>query len=451
MKSTNPATGEVFAEYSLHDDQMVERRIARAAETFTHWRATSFGERSRLFQKLAHLLKSGKNAFAYTMSSEMGKPLAQARSEVGKCALVCEYFAEKAPRALAAQHVDTEAQRSQILFEPLGAVFAIMPWNFPFWQVFRFAAPTLMAGNVALLKHAPNVGGCATHIVDLFRQAGFPKGVFDKLFLTNEKAAEVIADSRIRAVTLTGSTRAGRAVAKRAGESLKPCVLELGGSDPFIVLEDADIDRAVDRGLFARMMNNGQSCIAAKRFFLHESIASEFTEKFVEKARALQLGDPLDESTDLGPMARADLRADLHRQVEDSIQKGAHALLGAEIPDGPGYFYPPTVLTEVKPGMPAFDEELFGPAAAFIVVKDADQAIALANQSSYGLGASIWTDSRRGRKLAPKLEVGAVFVNEMVKSDPRLPFGGVKNSGFGRELSSYGLLEFVNIKSLWVQ
>jgi succinate-semialdehyde dehydrogenase/glutarate-semialdehyde dehydrogenase len=385
------------------------------------------------------------------MALEMGKPLAQGVSEAEKCAWVCDYYAEHADAFLANQPRDTDASSSYVRFDALGPVFAIMPWNFPFWQVFRFAAPALAAGNAGILKHAPNVSRCALDIEAVFREAGFPEDLFRSVFLSNDAAGRVIADARVRAVTLTGSDRAGSQVAEEAGRHLKKTVLELGGSDPFIVLHDADVARAAETAAEARLINSGQSCIAAKRFIVVEQVADRFLERFVAAMRVRTVGDPLDPTTAIGPQARLDLRANLHRQVQESQKRGAGVILGGRLPDGPGAFYPPTVLVAVQPGMPAFDEETFGPVAAVVRARDEAGAVELANASPYGLGASVWTaDTKRGERIAGELVAGSVFVNGIVKSDPRLPFGGVKRSGYGRELSEYGLREFVNVKSVWV-
>ncbi len=399
----------------------------------------------------ARLLRERKTAYGRTMALEMGKPLAQGEAEAEKCAWACEYYAERAADFLADQPHESDATRSFVRFDPLGPVLAVMPWNFPFWQVFRFAAPTLMAGNTGLLKHASNVPRCALQIEEVFRDAGFPDGVFRTLLIGAEAVARLIADPRVRAVTLTGSERAGTAVAAQAGRHLKKSVLELGGSDPFIVLEDADIDLAARTAADARLINSGQSCIAAKRFIVVERVFERFLERFVAEMGARRLGDPLASGTQVGPQARADLRDTLHRQVEESRRRGASVLLGGQVPPGPGAFYPPTVLAAVEAGMPAFDEEVFGPAAAVIRARDEGESIRLANASTFGLGASLWTQDRaRAERLVGEIEAGAVFVNGLVKSDPRLPFGGVKRSGYGRELSEYGIREFVNVKSVWM-
>jgi len=455
LRSVNPATEELIAEYDEHDGEEIERRIERAWTAFLSWRETPFADRSELLRAAARVLRDDQDEWADVMTREMGKPIEQAEGEVEKCAWVCEYFADQAEVFLDGEEIATDASKSGVRYDPLGPVLAIMPWNFPFWQVFRFAAPGLMAGNVGLLKHAENVPGCALAIEEIFHAAGFPEGVFTTLLTTPEKAPAIIGHRHVRAVTLTGSVRAGRAVAAEAGKHLKKSVLELGGSDPFIVLEDYDPKAAAEAAATARTINSGESCIAAKRFFPVEEIADEFEQELVRRMEGMTVGDPLDRDVDLGPMARADLRDTLHDQVERSVAAGAKVLTGGEPhpgPDGTGFFYRPTVLTNVAPGMPAFDEELFGPVAAVIRVRDADEAVELANRSEYGLGASLWTqDMARAEELVPRIESGSVFVNGIVKSDPRLPFGGVKSSGYGRELSGFGIREFVNVKTVWMK
>ena len=451
MRSINPATGEIIEEFTSHSEREVADRIEAAEQAFESWRARPFSERAEFLRAAAEHLLDHKERLAHRMTAEMGKPIDQARSEVEKCGWVCDYFADHGADFLKPRTIETDATRSQVVFEPLGTILAIMPWNFPLWQVFRFAAPTLMAGNVALLSHAANVGGCAADITSIFADVGLPTGVFEHLYIDNDTTGEVLRHPSVRGVTLTGSVRAGRAVGAIAGEELKPCVLELGGSDPFLVLEDCDLDWTIERGVFARMMNNGQSCIAAKRFIVERKIYDEFVARFTDAVNALTLGDPADEATDVGPMARGDLRDELHRQVTETIDAGARCVTGGEPIDGPGFFYKPTVLVDVTPGMAAFDEETFGPAAAIIAADDVDHAIELANQSPFGLGASIWTTPQRGQDLAPRIDAGAVFINELVKSDPRLPFGGIKDSGLGRELASFGIEEFVNIKTVYVR
>ena len=449
--SINPTTGETLETFAETTPAALERVLDEAVAAYQTWRRCSYAHRAKLVREAARLLRERKSQHARTMALEMGKPLPQGEAEAEKCAWVCDYYAEHAERFLADEPRETDASKAFVRFDPIGPVLAIMPWNFPFWQVFRFAAPALMAGNAGLLKHAPNVTRCALEIEAIFREAGFPDGLFRALILSNEAVAQVIADPRVRAVTLTGSDRAGSQVAERAGRYLKKTVLELGGSDPFIVLEDADVEQAARTAADARLVNSGQSCIAAKRFIVVEPVADRFLDAFVTAMRARRMGDPLAPGTQVGPQARHDLRANLHRQVEQSVRRGARLLLGGSLPEGPGFFYPPSVLAAVATGMPAFDEEVFGPVAAVIRVKDEAQAVRAANASRYGLGAAVWTgDTARGERLARELEVGSVFVNGLVKSDPRLPFGGVKLSGYGRELSEYGLKEFVNIKTVWV-
>ena len=451
IQSINPATGEVLENFQEMTAGEIDGILQAAYTTFREWRHRPFAERSKRMHEAARILRAGKEKYARTMALEMGKPIVQGEAEAEKCAATCDYYAEHAESFLTDQLRETEASRSYISFEPIGPVLAIMPWNFPFWQVFRFAAPALMAGNAGILKHASNVPRCALHIEDIFREAGFPENLFRTVLAGPEKVAAIIADSRIRAATLTGSESAGSKVAAQAGREIKKTVLELGGSDPFIVLEDADVLKAAKTAADARLINSGQSCIAAKRFIVVEKIADTFLELFAAEMQSRKMGDPLDRRTQVGPQARDDLRASLHRQVEESVKRGAKLLLGGRIPEGPGAFYPPTVLAAVQKGMPAFDEETFGPVAAVIRAQDEADAIRLANDSSFGLGASIWTQNReRAERLVREIEAGAVFVNEMVKSDPRLPFGGVKRSGYGRELSEYGIREFVNIKSVWM-
>ncbi|MEZ4699838.1 MAG: NAD-dependent succinate-semialdehyde dehydrogenase [Rhodothermales bacterium] len=450
--SSNPATGETLATVPPHDAEAIEGVLVRATATYAIHQYDSFSTRAALFNDLADLLEQRLESLAALITLEVGKPVRQARGEVLKCAAACRFYAKHAASFLANESVATEARTSYVAFDPLGPILAIMPWNFPFWQVFRFAAPALMAGNVAILKHAPNVPQCAATIAELFREAGFPAGFMQNLYVEHDAVASLIADARILAVTLTGSGRAGRAVAEEAGRALKKVVLELGGSDAFIVLADADLDAAVDTAIASRMQNNGQSCIAAKRFILEQPIADAFMEAFVARVRALQVGDPRDEATDIGPMARPDLRDALHDQVRRTLDEGGRLVAGGHAIDGPGYYYAPTVIADVEPGMTAFEEELFGPVAAVSVVQDADEAIYFANQSRFGLGGTLFTrDRARGETLARQLQAGSAFVNAMVRSDSRLPFGGVKESGIGRELSHFGMREFVNIKSVWVE
>ncbi len=451
MDAIDPTTGEAVACYEEHGPGEVERRLVAAAEAFGGWRRTSLATRSEKVGRAAGLLRERRAELAQLMTREMGKPIGAAEAEVDKCAWVCEFYAENAEEFLAPEPIETDAGESFVRFDPLGAVLAVMPWNFPFWQVFRFAAPALMAGNVGLLKHASNVPGCALAIEELFRQAGCPDGVFVTLLVPSRIVPRLIADPRVAAVTLTGSEAAGEAVAAEAGRQLKKTVLELGGSDPFIVLADADLGRAVAAAATARTINSGQSCIAAKRFIVEAPVAERFAAELAARMAALAVGDPSDPGTEVGPLARADLVEELHDQVERSVRKGAVLLTGGHRLERPGFFYAPTVLDRVEPGMAAFEEETFGPVAAVVRARDREHAVELANLSAYGLGASIWTgDPAAGRELAAEIESGSVFVNEIVKSDPRLPFGGVKRSGYGRELARYGIREFVNVKTVWV-
>ena len=451
FQSINPATGDVLETFEQTGLVALEAVLARAEAAWRDWRRQPSSARAIPLREAGRLLRERKNAYARTMALEMGKPLRQGETEAEKCALACEYFAEHAARMLAFEERQTEASQSYVRFDPLGPILAVMPWNYPFWQVFRFAAPALMAGNVGLLKHAPNVSRCALDIEALLRDAGFPPGVFQTILVEPAVVAQVIADDRVRGVTLTGSPRAGSSVAELAGRHLKKTVLELGGSDPFIVLADADIAAAARAAAEARLVNSGQSCIAAKRFIVVEEVADEFLDSFGAELGKRKTGDPLQAGTDIGPQARIDLRSSLHRQVEQSMALGARLLLGGRVPEGPGAFYPPTLLTAVSSGMPAFDEETFGPVAAVIRARDETDAIRLANATAYGLGASLWTgDRERAARLVGEIEAGCVFVNAIVKSDPRMPFGGIKRSGYGRELSEFGLREFVNVKGVWV-
>ncbi len=453
MDSVNPATGRTIKSYPQMTPQEVKAIIEQAHQAFLDWRTTSFAERAKLMKAAASVLRDGKEQYARLMAEEMGKPVRDGRAETDKCAWVCDYYAENAERFLAAEPIETEAAASFVTFQPLGVVLAVMPWNFPLYQVFRFAVPGLMAGNTGVLKHASNVPGSALAIEEVFVKAGFPDNVFRTLLIGSAMVNDVIDHPRIVAVTLTGSTLAGKAVAQKAGEALKKTVLELGGSDAYVILEDADLEPAVEACVTSRLINAGQSCIAAKRFIVPDKVRDEFERRFVELMKSKTMGDPLAEATDLGPQARHDLRDDLHRQVRASIDKGAQCLLGGEIPDSPGAFYPPTVLSGVTKGMPAYDEELFGPVAAIIPVKDDDEAIRVANDSEFGLGAAVFTkDAKRGEVIAAtQLEAGCCFVNAFVRSDPRLPFGGVKTSGYGRELGEFGIREFVNIKTVYVK
>jgi len=453
MRSTNPATGETLEEYPAHDAEEVKRRLEAAARAQRGpWRAAGLAERAAALSAVGSRLKSRRDALARLMTQEMGKPLSQARSEVDKCAWVCSYYAEHGAAFLADEVRPGDAGRNFVSYRPLGVVLAVMPWNFPLWQVFRCAAPTLMAGNGMVLKHASNVPGCALEIEKIIAGEGIPEGLFSTLLVGSDAIASVIEDPRVAAVSLTGSTPAGRAVASTAGHALKPCVLELGGSDPYVVLEDADPKRAAAVCVAGRMLNNGQSCIAAKRFIVVESIREAFTAAVVDEMKTYALSDPMSPETRLGPMARADLRDELHAQVQESVKGGAKLALGGEVPERAGAWYPATVPTHVPPGTPAHDEELFGPVAAVIPAKDADDALRIANDSDFGLGACVITkDVARGERIAKyELEAGACFVNDHVRSDPRVPFGGIKTSGYGRELAREGIRAFVNVKTVCV-
>ncbi len=453
MRSINPTTGEIIKIYEPHSDKGVEKIINSVDKTWVHWRTTSFNHRSQLMQNLGSLLKSKRDGLARIMSLEMGKTLKEAKAEIEKCAWVCDYYAENAESFLQNENILTDAQESFVCFLPIGTVLAVMPWNFPFWQVFRFLAPTLMAGNTAVLKHASNVPGCAMAIEELVHEAGFPENVFRTLLIGSNAVEQVIKHPAVKAVTLTGSTPAGKAVATTAGSVLKKCVLELGGSDPYIILEDANLEEAAKICTTAKLLNAGQSCIGAKRFIVVRSVYSRFLEYFTHEMNKAVFGDPFEAETTIGPMAREDLRNELHQQVVDSVKKGAEIIIGGEIPHIKGAFYPPTILENVKPGMPAYDDELFGPVASVICVDDSDEAIKVGNDTVYGLGAAIFTGNiKKGSRIAEmKLDAGCCFVNDFVKSDPRLPFGGIKESGFGRELSSFGIREFVNIKTVVVK
>lgn len=453
LTSLNPATGIIIREYDEMPEQEIGKILAAVAETFSSWRTRSFAERAKPMRAAATLLKERSTMYGRLMAEEMGKPIKQGVAEAEKCAWVCDYYADNAEQFLAREYIGTDASRSFVTFQPLGTVLAVMPWNFPFWQVFRFLAPALMAGNTGVLKHSSNVSGCALAIESVIRDAGFPENVFRTLLTGSKQVANIITNPHIKAVTLTGSTPAGQAVAAAAGAVLKKTVLELGGSDPYLVLGDADLNMAADICASARLINSGQSCIAAKRFIVVDAVREKFTEKFVEIMRGKTMGDPLDGEYDIGPQARRDLRDDLHRQVQQSVEKGAMLLLGGEIPDGDGAFYPPTVLANVRKGMAAYDEETFGPVAAILPARDEEEAIHIANDTNFGLGAAVFTrDAERGERIAAEhLEAGSCFVNALVKSDPRLPFGGIKESGYGRELSAFGIREFVNIKTVYVK
>jgi len=453
LKTINPANGELVQEYQEHSPEQTQYTISKAHDAFEDWRHCTFDERAALMREAAGVLRERAGKYAKLMATEMGKPLKDGRAEAEKCAWVCDYYADNAEDFLKPEKIETDASKSFVTFQPIGVVLAVMPWNFPFWQVFRFAAPGLMAGNAAVLKHASNVSACALAIEEVFKLAGFPENIFRTLLIGSDQVEAVIQNPLVKAVTLTGSTPAGKAVAKKAGEMLKKTVLELGGSDPYVVLADADLEETVETCVTSKLINSGQSCIAAKRFIVEKAIGETFEQLFVERMKQHQYGDPMLEETDIGPMARHDLRDDLHRQVVDSLEKGAQCRIGGEIPKNKGAFYPPTVLTQVSQGMPAYNEELFGPVASIITADDENEAIAIANDSIYGLGAAVFTkDAAKGERIAAeRLEAGCCFVNSFVKSDPRLPFGGIKESGYGRELSHYGIKEFVNIKSVYVK
>ncbi|MDB5030265.1 NAD-dependent succinate-semialdehyde dehydrogenase [Mucilaginibacter sp.] len=451
--SVNPANGKAIDHYRSHTNKEVKLNIEQTHAAWLKWKESSFTARSYYLINMAKVLLSQKNELARLMALEMGKPIKQGIAEVEKCASVCEYYAKNAAGFLKDQSVKTEASKSFVTFEPIGVVLAIMPWNFPLWQVFRFLAPALAAGNCGILKHASNVPGCAIAIQEIVEQSGFPENVFQTILVNSAKIDKIIENPLIKAVTITGSTNAGKKVAAKAGSLIKKTVLELGGSDAYVILEDADLDKAAEICVNSRLINSGQSCIAAKRFIVVKSVEKEFIKLFYEKMNAKIMGDPLNEATDIGPQARVDLRNELHNQVKRSIKKGAKCILGGELPKGNNAYYPPTILTKVKKGMPAYDEELFGPVAAIISARDERDAIRIANDSIFGLGAAVFTtDKIKGELIAStQIEAGSCFVNAMVKSDPRLPFGGIKESGYGRELGMFGIHEFVNIKTVWVE
>ncbi len=451
ITAINPATGQDVGTYPLHDDAFVDAALNAAAAAQKEWARKPVGERAELLTRVAAVLRDGKDRYAEMIVREMGKPLVEAEGEVEKCAYNCDFYAEHAVRYLADEDVPSNATESVVAFDPLGVVLAIMPWNYPFWQYFRFAAPALAAGNGAILKHANNVPECALAVQEVMEKAGAPSGLTATLMIDASKVARLIEDDRIAAITLTGSTEVGAIVASQAGKALKKQVLELGGSDPFIVLADADLEAAAETAVKARYVNVGQSCVNAKRFIVDNAVADRFVELFVEKAAALKIGDPMERDTKIGPMARANLRDTLHSQVERSVAQGAVLKLGGKPVEGEGFYYPPTVLDNVKPGMVAACEETFGPVAAIIRVNGADEAIAVANDTEFGLGAALWTgDIVKAKQLSRRIEAGAVFINGMTASDPRYPFGGIKRSGYGRELGVYGIREFVNIKTVWI-
>lgn len=452
LASINPATGETIRDYETVSDADAARLVDTAHEAYLSWRETPLGVRAAALASAAALLRKDAPALARLMGEEMGKPVTQALAEIEKCAWGCDYYAEHGAAMLEPEIIATDAHKSFVSYRPLGVVLAIMPWNFPFWQTFRFAAPNLLAGNAGVLKHAENVTGCALATEDLLLRAGFPKGLFQVLRIETSQVEGVLDHPHVAAATLTGSTRAGRAVAAQAGARLKKTVLELGGSDPYLILEDADLEGAVHACAVGRLQNSGQSCIAAKRLIVVTPRYDAFAEALLARLAAQRLGDPTDPTTDLGPLARLDLRDTLHEQVTQSVAAGAKLLLGGTLPDGPGAFYPPTLLGDVTPGMPAFDEETFGPVAALVRAADEEDAIRLANRTPYGLGAAVFTrDRAHGERIAnERLEAGNCFVNAFVKSDPRLPFGGVKRSGYGRELALAGIREFVNVKTVYI-
>jgi succinate-semialdehyde dehydrogenase/glutarate-semialdehyde dehydrogenase len=451
FSSISPLTGEVLREFQQHSDQEVESKLGLAAETYSGFHRLKFAERAEMMSRAAAILEQEKKSLGRLMTEEMGKTFVSAVQEAEKCAFGCRFYAQNAESFLAIEAAHSNATQTSVRYQPLGVVLAVMPWNFPFWQVFRFAAPALMAGNVALLKHASNVPQCALAIEDVFRRAGFPEGVFQTLLIDSRRVSALIADPRIAAVTLTGSVGAGSSVAAAAGKAIKKTVLELGGSDPFIVMPSANLDRAVETAVQARVINNGQSCIAAKRFIVDRSIADRFEHKFVERVRSLKLGDPMDPATDVGPLATEDGLRSLEEQVEATIAMGARVLIGGKRPERTGNFFEPTVLVDIPKGSPAWDDELFGPVASLFRVDGMRDAIRLANDSKFGLGACAWTNDEAEREMfIEEIESGLAFINAMVASDPRIPFGGVKQSGYGRELSHYGIREFVNVKTVAV-
>lgn len=452
LKVVNPANGEVINEFKTMTMDETEQRINAVEIAFQAWKATSVAERAELMSELARLLEIDKVENAHLMAQEMGKPIREGIPEVEKCAWVCRYYADRAAEMFDHEPVETDARNSYVVFKPLGVILGVMPWNYPFWQVFRFAVSTLLSGNTVLLKHASNVPGCATKIENLFTTAGFPSTVFQCLRIASDEIGPVIENPTIKGVALTGSKGAGQAVAARAGKLIKPSVLELGGSDPYLILGDADLELSAKACAESRLLNSGQSCIAAKRFIVAHEIRKEFEERLVSEMDSAKLGNPLDAETEVGPLARQDLRDTLHDQVRRSVEMGARILLGAAMPTGKGFFYPPTVLSDVRPGMPVFDQETFGPVAAIVPATNELEAVQLANQTDFGLGAAVFTrDLKRGEQIAAnQLDAGNCFVNTFVKSDPRLPFGGIKESGFGRELSHFGIRSFVNIKTVYI-
>ena len=454
IATSNPATGETLRTFEPLNKDEIDQRVGRAAEAFETYRLTTYDERAAWLRAAADVLDAERDAVAVMMTTEMGKTIGAARAEVEKCAKACRFFADRAPSFLADEPVDASsvgAQHAYVRYQPIGPVLAVMPWNFPLWQAMRFAAPALMAGNVGLLKHASNVPQTALYMEELFGRAGFPPGTFQTLLIGADQVEQVLRDKRVRAATLTGSTPAGRSVASIAGDEIKKTVLELGGSDPFVVMPSADIEQAAQTAVTARVQNNGQSCIAAKRFIVHDAIADDFEQRFVERMRSLKVGDPMDESTEIGPLALKQVRDDVHALVADAVAKGAKVLCGGEVPEGPGWYYPPTVITGVTTDMDLFHEETFGPVAQLDSVSSIDEAITLANATDFGLGSNAWTnDADERERFIRDLDAGQVYINGMVTSHPPLPFGGVKMSGYGRELSAHGIREFCNIKAIWI-
>lgn len=447
----NPTTGKKVAEYQRITVSEAKEKVAKANKTYKSWKKLSYDERAVYMRKLATIFEKNKEKYAQLATQEMGKTIVQARKEMDKCVLICNYYADNIHMLLGNETVKTEATKSYVTFMPIGVVLAVMPWNFPFYQVIRFAAPALMAGNTGVLKHASNVQGSAFALEEAFREAGFPEGAFTNLNISASKVKDIIEDKNIVAVTLTGSDPAGRSVASIAGQNLKKTVLELGGSDAYVILDDANIEDAAEMATVGRLQNNGQTCVAAKRFVVLDAIYDEFLEVFTKKMKAAKMGEPTDESTYYGPMARTDLRDEIHEQVNKTVSQGGKLVLGGKIPEGDGAYYPASILADLEPGMEAFDNELFGPVASVIRAKDENHAIELANNSQFGLGSGVMTGNKeRGELVALQLEAGSSFVNKLVVSDPRLPFGGIKNSGYGRELSGYGIREFVNTKSIWI-
>ncbi len=452
LKSINPSNKEILKEFREDSQKEIEDKIKKSTRAFDNWKNITFKKKRFLLKNVGKILRKNKSKYAKIMTIEMGKPISQSEAEVEKCVWLCDFYAENGSKFLEKEIIETDAESSYIQYTPLGVILGIMPWNFPFWQIFRFAVPTLLAGNTVLLKHSSNVPQCSLAIEDIFKKAGFNKYEFQNLLICSKNISNIIEDDRIKAVSLTGSTEAGMKTAEKAGKNIKKTVLELGGSDPFIVFDDADLNYTVDMAVKARMLNNGQSCIAAKRFIVFDSIFDKFQKLLTEKISELKVGDPLDKNVDIGPLATKDGLDQINRQVLKSVEMGAKVLVGGKKPDMSGFFYLPTVITNIKKEMPVYNEETFGPVATIIKVKDEKETVKIANDTCYGLGASVWTkDFKKAERLSKYIEAGNVFVNEIVKSDPRLPFGGVKKSGFGRELSYYGIKEFVNIQTVYIK